>query len=171
MSDWCVDDEQPYRFDRVRTGDLSLINGWLQRPHVATWWDPATPYAPDDLEDPRVAMWLVHRAGRPFAFLQDYAVHGWSEHHLAYLPAGARGIDQFIAEPELLGLGHGPAFIRAHLAHLFAQGVPAVGTDPHPANRWAIAAYTKVGFQEVSAPVETAWGLCLLMECRPPRRD
>jgi len=159
--------KQHYGFRRLSYDDLVLVNQWQQRPHVAEWWDVATEYTGDDIADLRLAMWLVELAGTPFAFIQDYAVHGFGAHPFAYLPPGARGIDQFIAEPDMLGLGHGLGFIKAHVTRLFLDGVPVVGTDPHPANARAIKAYRKAGFRIVSHEVQTAWGPSLLMERRP----
>jgi aminoglycoside 6'-N-acetyltransferase len=157
--------DKQYGFRRVANDDLPLINEWQQRPHVAPRWDAATPYTPEDVEDQRLALWFVELERRPIAFIQDYSVHAWGEHPFAYLPPLSRGIDQFIAEPELLGQGHGRAFIKAHLKRLFAASVPVVGTDPHPANARAIAAYRKAGFEVVSGEVETDWGRSVLMEC------
>lgn len=155
-----------YRFRRVSSGDLPLLEAWQRLPHVAEWWDGSTVYDAEDLTDPRLALWLVEYDGRPFAFMQDYDVHGWPDHHFSFLPPGARGIDQFIADPAMVGIGHGSAFIRARLEELFDAGVPAVGTDPHPDNARAIAAYRKAGFSIVGGPVDSEWGPSLLMECR-----
>jgi aminoglycoside 6'-N-acetyltransferase len=52
----------------------------------------------------------------------------------AYLPSGSRGLDVYIGEYDLLGLGHGSSLVRQHVDHLFSDGVPAVGIDPHPDN-------------------------------------
>ncbi len=158
-------ENQTYGFRRLDPDHLVLVNEWQRRPHVAEWWDATTEYTVDDIADRRVAMWLVELHGKPFAFIQDYVVHGFVEHHFAYLPPGSKGIDQFIAEPGLLGFGYGPAFIKAHVARLFSEGVPVIGTDPHPRNARAIAAYRKAGFKVVSEGVKTAWGPSLLMEC------
>jgi aminoglycoside 6'-N-acetyltransferase len=47
---------------------------------------------------------------------------------------------------------------------LFATGIPAIGTDPHPDNARAIRAYRKAGFEMVSGAVDTPWGRAILME-------
>ncbi|WWR55751.1 hypothetical protein RV999_26300 (plasmid) [Sinorhizobium meliloti] len=39
--------------------------------------------------------------------MQDYTVHGWDDHHFAHLAKGSRGIDQYIGDPEMVGVGHG----------------------------------------------------------------
>lgn len=154
-----------YRFQAVQAADLPMLNAWLKRPHVVRWCGPDATLDQDDLADNRAALWIVSLDDRPFAFMQDYDVHGWPDHHFGTLPDGSRGIDQYIAEPTLVAKGHGTAFIRQRLADLFADGAPAVGTDPHPDNAAAIAAYRKAGFRVTGGPVQTPWGLSLLMRC------
>ena len=72
---------------------------------------------------------------------------------------GARGIDQFIGVADMVGRGHGSAFIRAFVDGLLAAGVPRVITDPSIANARAIRACVKAGFhgdREVDTPDERA---------------
>ena len=134
-------------------------------PHVARWWGrPELEAAAEALADPRIAMWIVEHDGRPFAYAQDYPPHDWDDHPFAHLPTGARGVDQYIGEPDMLDRGHGTAFILAQCRRLFAAGAPAIGTDPHPDNGRAIRAYEKAGFRIASAPLDTRWGRAVLME-------
>jgi aminoglycoside 6'-N-acetyltransferase len=158
-----------HAFRPVTRADLPLLREWRTRPHVRRWWGEPHGEEPEEaLADHRIAMWIVEHDGRPFAYAQDYSPHQWEVHHFAHLPDGARGLDQYIGEPDMVGLGHGSAFVRQHCARLFAAGAPAIGTDPHPDNARAIRAYRKAGFEIASGPVETAWGRALLMECYAP---
>jgi aminoglycoside 6'-N-acetyltransferase len=77
-------------------------------------------------------------------------------------PPGTRGIDQFIGELEMLGCGHGSAFIRHFTDGLFSAGTPRVVTDPSPTNARAIRAYEKAGFVRDHI-VDTPEGPALLM--------
>lgn len=131
------------------------------------WWveadgQPSDDFVADDLNDPHAALWIVSDGARPFAFIQDYDPHAWPGHHFAFLPPGSRGIDQFIGEPDMIGRGHGSAFIRAHADALMRAGAPAIGTDPDPDNARAIRAYEKAGFV-AGEERDTQWGRCLLM--------
>ena len=146
--------------------DLALLKAWQSNPHVRDWWESDEPYDEADLTDPRVARWIVSIAGRPFAFMQDYTVHGWEGHHFAGLPRGARGIDQYIGDPDLVGIGHGSAFIRIRMQALFDEGAPVIATDPHPDNARAIAVYRKLGFEPSGPPQMTEWGLIVPMLAR-----
>ena len=153
----------PYSFRRVLLDDLALLETWLSRPHVREWWEPDRLYDERDLADPRVRRWIVSFEGRPFAFMQDYSVHGWENHHFASLPIGSRGIDQYIGDPGMVGVGHGSAFIKQRVQFLFEEGAPVVATDPHPDNKRAMSVYKKLGFQEAGAQQETEWGLIVPM--------
>lgn len=153
-----------YRFRVATPDDLDLLDSWRRQPHVQDWWGDPEPFEVGDLADPRVTVMIVECDGKPLAYMQDYDVHGWAGHHFGYLPAGSRGIDQFIGPPGMVGLGHGPAFIRQRLGELFAAGAPAIGTDPHPSNARAIAAYEKAGFRVVGPEEDTQWGRVIRME-------
>ncbi len=164
----------PYAFRPARAGDFPLLLRWRRTPDVRQWWGEwrdAEAHFEEELADPRIAMWIVEHsvpggARRPLAYAQDYDPHGWDDHPFAYLPRGSRGIDQYIGEPDMLGRGHGSAFVRAHCDRLFAAGAPAIGTDPHPDNLRARRAYGKAGFAVASAPLDTLWGRAILMERR-----
>ncbi|MES0862813.1 GNAT family N-acetyltransferase [Ruegeria sp. SCPT10] len=106
---------------------------------------------------------MVSIDAKPFAYIQDYTVHGWPDHHFIDLPHGSRGIDQFIGPSDMVGLGHGTRFIGARMQALFQAGAPVIGTDPHPENARAIAVYKKLGFKALGPARETRWGLILPM--------
>lgn len=151
-----------YSFRKVMPDDLGMLARWQSNAHVRQWWH-REPYDEKDLTDPRVRRWIVLNTGRPFAYMQDYTVHGWEDHPFAYLPRGARGIDQFIGDPEMVGVGHGAAFIAMRMRALFNECVPVITTDPHPDNARAIAVYKKVGFEPSGPPQQTHWGPVLPM--------
>lgn len=152
-----------YGFRKATLDDLDLLMAWQSTPHVREWWDSEEPYDEADLADPRVARWIVSNARRPFAFIQDYTVHGWEDHHFVNLPNGSRGVDQYIGDPNMVGVGHGSAFIRIRMQALFDEGAPVIATDPHPDNARAIAVYRKLGFEPSGPSQETQWGLILPM--------
>ncbi|WP_300009851.1 GNAT family N-acetyltransferase [uncultured Roseobacter sp.] len=155
-----------YKFRRATLEDLPVLKAWRSNPHVLEWWDSDDLDDEKDLADPRVARWIVSFIERPFAFMQDYTVHGWKSHHFASLPKGSRGIDQYIGDPEMVGIGHGSAFIETRMQALFDEGAHVIATDPHPDNERAIAVYKKLGFKPSGPPQETEWGLILPMLAR-----
>ncbi|HEX8191369.1 MAG TPA: GNAT family N-acetyltransferase [Allosphingosinicella sp.] len=161
-----------YEFRPAGPGDLPMLLAWRHTPDVLAWWGAwEEPEAECEahLAEPAMALWIVSHDGRPFAFVQDYAVHAWEPHPFSYLAPGARGVDLYIGVPAMLGRGHGSTLLRALCDRLFAAGVPAIGTDPHPDNIRARRACEKAGFTAASGPVETRWGRAILMERRAPQ--
>ncbi len=121
-----------YEFRTFTAADLPLMEQWLARPHVAEWWgDPAEQLAlvREDIDHPDMDQYLVLTGGKPFAYLQCYTLGVWNE-GFGLQPAGSRGIDQSIGEPDMVSCGHGTAFIRQFVRGLFARGIPRVLTDP-----------------------------------------
>jgi aminoglycoside 6'-N-acetyltransferase len=154
-----------YTFRRMTEADLPLLRQWLQTPDAAAWWgelDEEMANLGADLQEPGMRLWIVSLGDLPFAFLQDYTVHAWDWHPYRDLPPGTRGIDQTIGVTDMIGKGHGSAFIRQHVQRLFDEGAPVVVTDPDPGNARAIRAYEKAGFARYEER-HTAWGHALLM--------
>jgi len=153
-----------YEFAPMTSVDLPLIRRWLQTPHVSQWWhDPAEQFelVSGDLDHPDMAQYIVNSDRRPFAYLQCYNLSDWNT-GLGPQPDGTRGLDQFIGEADMLGRGHGSAFIRSFTERLLANGTPRVVIDPDPANARAIRAYEKAGFVK-DRIVDTPDGSALLM--------
>jgi aminoglycoside 6'-N-acetyltransferase len=139
----------PYSFRPATHTHLPMLCDWLATPEVVRWWgEPEEQYAllEEDLDNPLMVMRIVACDGRPFAYVQDYDVHTWPQAHFAHLPEAARGIDAFIGVPDMIGRGHGAAFLRERAAQLIAAGAPVVAIDPDAANLRARAAYAKAGF-------------------------
>jgi aminoglycoside 6'-N-acetyltransferase len=157
-----------YDFMPMTAADLPLIRRWLAAPHVSQWWhDPAEQFelVSGDLDHPDMAQYVVASARRPFAYLQCYRLSDWNT-GLGPQPHGTRGLDQFIGEADMLGRGHGSAFIRDFTERLLTNGVPRVVIDPDPGNARAIRAYQKAGFVK-DRIVDTPDGPALLMICQP----
>jgi len=137
-------------------------------PHVRQWWhDPAEQFelVKSDLGHPDMAQFMVATGNRDFAYLQCYDLSAWHT-GLGRQPDGTRGLDQFIGEADMLGCGHGAAFIRDFADQLFAAGTPRVVIDPDPTNARAIRAYEKAGFRP-DRIVDTPDGAALLMIREP----
>jgi aminoglycoside 6'-N-acetyltransferase len=153
-----------YEFVPMTSTDLPLIRRWLEMPHVSEWWhDPAEQFelVSGDLDHPDMGQFIVASDGRPFAYLQCYNLSDWNT-GFGPQPFGTRGLDQFIGEADMLGRGHGSAFIRAFAEQLLAKGTPRAVIDPDPANARAIRAYARAGFSK-DRIVDTPDGPALLM--------
>jgi aminoglycoside 6'-N-acetyltransferase len=124
-----------YGFRAMSAADLSLVRNWLETPEVMRWWgqpDQQHALVSGDLDHPDMDQFIVSVAGRPFGHMQCYALSTWNQGFGAQPPA-TRGIDQFIGEPEMIGLGHGSGFIRQLVEGLLRSGTLSVVTDPDPA--------------------------------------
>ncbi len=153
-----------YTFRPMTNADLALIQRWLETPEVQRWWgDPDEQYelVSSDLTHPDMDQFIVSYDSRAFAYIQCYALSTWNQ-GFGVQPAGTRGIDQFIGEPDLLGCGHGSNFIRQFVEDLLLNGKPRIVTDPDPTNARAVRAYEKAGFLR-DRLVETPDGTALLM--------
>lgn len=166
-------DPSDISFRPLALADLPVLCDWINRAHVAQWWD-----SPSTLEDIREEYlpvidgtssskaYIVHLGQEPVGFIQSYTVmgsgDGWWEDET---DPGARGIDQFLADGARLSQGIGTAMIRRLLQQLFDDpDVTRVQTDPDPTNHRAIRCYTKAGFQSVRV-VNTPDGPAMFMVC------
>jgi aminoglycoside 6'-N-acetyltransferase len=155
----------PYAFRPVSAEDLPMLRRWLESPQCRRWWgDPDGQYAllEEDLGNPLMRMRVVSHDGRPFAYVQDYDIGAWPQAHLAHLPPGTRAVDTFIGEPDMVGSGHGSAFLRLVAQQLIESGTPCVLIDPDPENLRARRAYARAGFVE-DRQVQTPEGPAMLM--------
>jgi aminoglycoside 6'-N-acetyltransferase len=153
-----------YEFRPMTADDLPLVQRWLAMPHVQEWWgEPEDEFGllTGDLNEPAMDQYIVAIDNRSFAYLQCYDLAAWNS-GFGPQPQGARGIDQFIGELDMVGCGHGSAFIRGFADGLLAAGTPRIVTDPDPANLRAVRAYEKAGFHR-DRLVDTPHGVALLM--------
>jgi RimJ/RimL family protein N-acetyltransferase len=161
-----------FHFHPLTEQHLPMLREWLLRPRVAQWWGEAE--SVEELRsdfltasEPNATRAFIACLGsQPIGFMQCYVVMnsggGWWEDET---DPGARGIDQFLADPGQLGQGLGRRMIRAFVGRLFGDpAVSIVQTDPDPANLRAVRCYRAAGFQAVG-PVTTPDGPALLMRC------
>lgn len=160
-------------FRPLEERDFPMLHEWVRRPHVAQWWsEPSTledikeEYLPTLDGRSSTKAFIASLDDEPIGFIQVYVVQGsgdgWWEDET---DAGARGIDQFLADAARLNQGLGTAMIKAFVDRLFQDtAVSKVQTDPSPENARAIRCYRKVGFKDVGE-VMTPDGPALLMLC------
>ncbi len=138
-----------YSFRPAGPSDLPTLRRWLHKPEVVRWWgDPEEQAAllETDLSEPLMVMRIVAFKDRPFAYAQDYDVSSWPQAQFGHLPAGSRAINAFIGEPDMIGRGHGAAFLCLLAQCLISEGAPLVAIDPDVTNQRARRAYRNAGF-------------------------
>ena len=131
-------------FRRMGEDDLPRLHAWLQRPHVARWWDPRETlaeveahYRPRLAGDDPVDLYLALEDGEPIAFLQTYLQDD-----------ATAGVDLFVADAGRTGKGLGSELIRRFVDDVvFARAETArCIADPEATNAASIRAFEKAGF-------------------------
>ncbi len=149
--------------------EYRLLAEWLNRPHVKEWWDPDEPpmtergaaskYGPRSDRSPPITACIIKLAGRPIGYVQFYRSDSWpDEAGEIELPPieDAFGLDIFIGEPELVGVGLGSRAVDLVCRHLFEErGAAAVMLATEVINRRAQRAYERAGFRKVTQFLDT----------------
>ncbi len=141
--------------------DFPMLFGWLNRDHVArVWGGPITQEEVDKkygerLESSYVRAFIVYVKEKPIGFIQSYEAENF--------PRGVVGIDQFIADKNLIGRGIGSTFIKKFTDELLKDSeINSIITDPPSFNGMAIRAYKKAGFSKLGTII-TPDGPAVLM--------
>jgi aminoglycoside 6'-N-acetyltransferase-1b len=158
-------------FQKLTAPDLSILVEWLNRPHVAEWWDACESleevrekYLPRMRDESTVVPYLAYLDSTPIGYIQSYVAaatsDGWwpNEHD-----PEVRGIDQFLADEQHLGQGLGTHMVKDFVQFLFRDPkVTKIQADPALTNARAIRCYEKAGFRRVG-PITTPDGPAMLM--------
>lgn len=134
-------------FKELEEADFPILLKWLLRPHVREWWDEGEhtiekvreAYGPEEGVGRYIALLPGTARGdvRPFGLFQYYRADN-----------ATIGIDQFIGEPELIGIGLGTRAVVAFTHMIFERlGPDRIILDPSPDNPRAIRCYEKAGFR------------------------
>ena len=128
--------------------DFSLLAAWLKQPHWQTWWDAHLVGGQDMAAiraeftaDPDTTIRLIAQLdGLDFGYFQLW----WD-----VAPPGEMGMDQSIGPAEFLGQGLGSAAMALLADWAFDRfdWLQRLSVDPHPDNKRAIGAYSRVGFR------------------------
>jgi RimJ/RimL family protein N-acetyltransferase len=164
-----------FEFRRLRVTDLPLLHEWMNRPHVAEWWDG--PVSQGDVRSeygghitsPLVRPQLAYLDGAPVGYVQSYRAMG---HGGGWWPdetdPGVHGLDLFLADAAGLGRGLGAALVGQLATELFRDpAITRLQIDPDPENTRAIRCYAKAGFRP-QAEITTPDGPALLMILERP---
>lgn len=144
-------------FEELSERHFDLIHRWFNEPHVQSFYslrswdkrevaDKLTPYL---AHEKGLEVFIALLDDRPFGYLQMYPVaqHPWPELTLASeIAQKAAGIDFFIGEKELLGVGLGRAIIRHLLANKVWPRYHYCLADPDLRNESSIKCLTRCGF-------------------------
>lgn len=142
-----------------------MLGEWLGRPHVHRWWfhDPSPEAVQKDFgpyargEEPGEDL-VVSLDGEPIGIVQRSRFADFPEDREPLLsvievPPEAVTVDYFIADPDRIGQGLGPAMIGALVADVWVTypDAPCVITPVVAGNRPSWRALEKAGFARVGA--------------------
>jgi aminoglycoside 6'-N-acetyltransferase len=149
--------------------DYALISRWRAEPHVHEWWDPDDPppsteeaeaqYGPSARGEEPTTPCIIELAGKPIGYLQFYRWLPWSdaaEELDIRADADTFGIDLYIGEPDLVGVGIGTRVVDLICRHLeTALGASWVALTTEITNERAQRAYEEAGFSKVRRVLDT----------------
>jgi aminoglycoside 6'-N-acetyltransferase len=106
-------------FRRLTRADFGDLERWRSAPHVRLWWGEPLDASGVEKEfgpcvdgvDPTL-VFLTTLDQRPVGMAQTYRLSDNPDYEAAVGVADAAGMDLFIGEPDLLGLGLGKAIVR-----------------------------------------------------------
>ncbi|OHV35330.1 MULTISPECIES: GNAT family N-acetyltransferase [Pseudofrankia] len=148
---------------RLDESDFALLRGWLERPHVARWWNHETTaaavqrdFGPAARGEEPSEDFLALLDERPIGLMQRCRIADYPEDHdqlapIVDVPAGAIGIDYLIGEPDQIGRGLGPDMITSMILRIWSDFPEAtcVMVSVVAANRASWRALEKAGLRRV----------------------
>ena len=167
------EERRQFDFVPVKSGDLPLLQFWLQQPHVRVWFGPPEIWMWEISEyftEPWFEAYKVDLAGRPIAYLQCIDPRGAPPELIAPFsflrdaPVGTRALDFCIGEVDCLGRGYCAQIVVQFVKRVIARpDVWRLIVDPDPPNERAIRCYARAGFRRTEI-VQTPDGPSLIME-------
>ena len=120
-------------FRPITETDLSLLHGWLNRPHLRQFYQkrPITlgevtaEYAPAIYGEEPGRLHLALQADRPFGYLQCYRNLDYPDYARELGLGDGASIDFYIGEPDALGRGLGRRMERSYVLDVVFPLYPA----------------------------------------------
>ena len=134
---------------------MPLFFEWVNKPHIAKWWESGTyeefvvKYSPEVAVKNYVFAFIVDINKKPIGYVQYYLADRWIKIHEQ--PIGTIGMDIIIGEIDYIGKGIGTILVKKFVEKIFKEtNAPKIIIDPDVANIAAISCYEKVGFKRVN---------------------
>jgi len=168
-------------FRRLGRSDFSDVQRWLSMPHVREWWGDHSPDAEaveDDFGpcvdgiDPTL-VFVVTLSSQSIGIVQTYLLSDNPEYQEAVQVSEAAGIDLFIGEASMLGLGLGVRTVSRFVSDIGWNTFPEVDrymAGPSVRNIRSRRTFERAGFVfvgEAEVPGEPDREAILVIE-RPP---
>jgi aminoglycoside 6'-N-acetyltransferase len=152
-------------FRKLEQRDLSMLQGWLNAPHIQGIYEKAPvsmeeveeKYNARILENARVKSFVILHDDKPIGYIQAYRVSDDPRYEKAFaLPYDAAGIDLFIGEKEYVGKGLGSNIIKKFTKEVVFSlfDVEYCIADPGVKNTPSMRAFEKAGFKPVKTIID-----------------
>jgi RimJ/RimL family protein N-acetyltransferase len=148
-----------FEFRPMRHEDLRLLHEWLQRPHVARWWDGhetyeqvSAHYGPSIDGDEPTDHYIALLDGAPIGMVETYLISDHPEYAaLVGVGEGVAGVDLFIAEETLTGQGLGTELLTRFVDEIVFARPETIAciAGPEAENAASIRVFEKAGFRAV----------------------
>lgn len=147
-------------FRPLEAADLNLLHAWLTEPEVARWYSSGAPtraavrrkYLPRIAGRCATRVFVARLDGRDAGLAQTYAIAAYPAYAEA-LGAGPgwAGLDYFLGEPALRGLGLAHRLVNAFVAKVVAADalVTACASLPAHDNVRSVRTLERAGFRPV----------------------
>lgn len=165
-------------FRALKLDDFAIIYEWFKQPEIKRWYARGKDWTLADIERkylPRirgeevVPSFIMTADTKDIGFIQYYPFskkalpEGMSVVFLDKMkinPNVSAGIDLFIGEETLIGIGLGTIILREFIKHQIPKQFTNLYIDPESINHRAIKSYTKVGFKPMH--VQPTDNICLM---------
>lgn len=148
-----------FNFKPLNEAQLSLLTRWLNYKHLQEWWNSGEitlenvreKYLPRIIGSDSARPYIIYLDEIPIGYIQYYYVSAGDPNWWPDEPGrDVIGIDQFIADINLLDKGYGTMMITQFIRYLDNEiTISEVRVDPRPDNLRAIRCYEKVGFRKI----------------------
>ncbi len=146
-------------FKPLTEAQLSLLTRWLNYQHLQEWWNSGEltlekvreKYLPRIKGNDSARPYIIYLDEIPIGYIQYYYASAGDPNWWPDEPGqDVIGIDQFIADINLLGKGYGTLMIIQFIRYLANEiAISEVRVDPRPDNLRAIRCYEKTGFRKI----------------------
>ena len=139
-----------YSFRKLTTGDLPLMQRWLQTSHVKVWWPDAEKQVAlmrQDMNSSTINMQVVSLINHAFAYIHDHDARSFAMPEFADLPTGARVLATFVGDTDFMGQGHSAGYIDAYVRDLRIH-YPMIAVAPNTTDTRAIGVFGQAGLRK-----------------------
>ncbi len=147
-----------------------LLLKWINMDHVSRWWRENRHWSLEDITQKYetyckgykvigtltkpIYAFIIEVQSQPLGFIQYYNAYDFPREDGTIpqeLPENLAALDFYIGEPEFIGKGLSPLILNTFLNDYVKVEFNTCFVDPDRANKRAIRAYEKAGFQRASS--------------------